>query len=582
MRNASGEPMPLRLLAVLLRIFIAVMIGVSLAQAQTPAPTPSSVPPSTPPVAPPSGGSGAPLPANTVPFGSQATAEPPSAAKAMKMYRDGKLDDAAGEYQRVIEAGYNAAAGYAGLARVQLRQHKVAEAAASANKGIELGPNLASTQIALGEVYIREGRLEDATEQFRKLVVANTSDARAYYGLARVFHLATYHKKESLLLARAHELDPHDPEIEGAWLRTQGWSARIKAIQEHLEDASLEPAKKKSLEALLERYKAYESQPARPCTLVPGATSTETNLKQIMATASVVEGYGLGVKVNDTPSTLLLDTGAGGVLISRRIAEKAGVEKLTEAHFSGIGDKQDVPGYLGYAKSLVIGDFEFHDCYVNVIEKNFNENSDGLLGANVFAHFMVELDFPNQKLRISPLPVDPAVGAEKASLDSNADTVAQAHDRYISPDMKDFFLAYLDGHDLLIPTKLNDQAPFLFMMDTGSQTTLIGLDAARKIGKVSESNGQLRGIGGVVKKTYVTSFVHLQFASFRQRVDSMYCLDLTNWSNQNGIELSGFLGFGLLSMLDAKIDYRDAMISLKFDPKRFHGDMFPQQSYTHH
>jgi tetratricopeptide (TPR) repeat protein len=500
----------------------------------------------------------------------------------MKMYRDGKLDDAAAEYQRVIEAGYNAAAGYAGLARVQLRQRKVVEAAASANKGIELGPNLAATQIALGEVYIREGRLEEATEQFRKLVVANTSDARAYYGLARVFHLATYHKKESLLLARAHELDPHDPEIEGAWLRTQGWSARIKAIEEHLEDASLDPEKKKSLEAQLERYKAYESQPARPCSLMPGATSTETSLKQIMATASVVEGYGLGVQVNGTPSTLLLDTGAGGVMISRRIAEKAGVEKLSDIHLSGIGDKQDVPGYLGYAKSLVIGNFEFRDCYVEVIDKNFNENSDGLLGANVFAHFMVELDFPNQKLRISPLPVDPAVGAEKASLDSNGDTVTEPHDRYISPDMKDFFLAYLDGHQLMIPTKLNDQAPFLFIMDTGSQTTLISLDAARKVGQVSESNGQLRGIGGVVKKTYVTSFVHLQFASFRQRVDSMYCLDLTHMSNQYGIEVSGFLGFGLLSMLDMKIDYRDAMISLKFDPKRFHGDMFPQQSYTHH
>jgi len=286
--------------------------------------------------------------------------------------------------------------------------------------------------------------------------------------------------------------------------------------------------------------------------------------------------------VNGAPSTLLLDTGASGVLISQRIAEKAGVEKVTDAHFSGIGDKQSVPGYLGYAKSLVIGDFEFHDCYVDVIDKNFNENSDGLLGANVFAHFMVELDFPNQKLRISPLPVDPAVGAEKASLDSNGDTAAQPHDRYISPDMKDFFLAYLDGHQLMIPTKLNDQAPFLFIMDTGSQSTLISLDAARKIGKVSESNGQLRGIGGVVEKTYRTSFVHLQFASFRQRLDSMYCLDLTNWSNRNGIELSGFFGFGLLSMMDMKIDYRDAMISLKFDAKKFHGDLLPQQSYTRH
>jgi tetratricopeptide (TPR) repeat protein len=567
--------MPLRSVVVMLRIFMAAMIGGSLAQAQTPVPT-------TPSVSPSATSGGPPPTAAVAPGPTQASAGMPSTAKAMQLYRNGKLDDAAAEYQRVIDAGYNAPAGYAGLARVELRRHKVAEAAVAANKGIELGPNLAATHVALGEVYIRQGRLEDAIEQFRPLVAANTSDARAYYGLARVFHLATYHKKESLLLARAHELDPRDPEIEGAWLRTQGWDARIKAIQDRLEDPLLEPEKKKSLEAQLERYKTYESQPARPCSLAPGASSTETNLKQVMATASVVEGYGLGVKLNGTPSTLLLDTGASGVLISRRIAEKAGIEKLSEQHFAGIGDNHDVLGYLGYAKSLVIGDFEFHDCYVDVIDKNFNENSDGLLGADVFAHFMVELDFPNQKLRISPLPVDPAVGAEKASLDSNKDTVAQPHDRYISPDMKDFFLAYLDGHDLLIPTKLNDQAPFLLVMDTGAQTTLISLDAARKIGKVSESEGQMRGIGGVAKKVYLTTFVHLQFASFRQRIDTLPCLDLSHLSNLSGIETSGFLGFGLLSMLDMKIDYRDAMISLKFDPKRFHGDMFPQQSYTHH
>ena len=563
--------MPLRCVtaAVVLRIFLLTMIFVSVAQGQTPVPAPASsnsggTPPAAGPVAP------------------QVSVAPPTISKAMQLYRAGKLDDAAAEYQRVIDVGYSAAAGYAGLARVQLRQHKVAEAAASANKGVELGPNLASTQIALGEVYIRQGRLEEATEQFRKLVVANTSDARAYYDLARVFHLATYHKKESLLLARARELDPHDPEIENEWLRTQGWGERIKALQGRLEDASLSPERKKALETQLDRYKTYQSQPPRPCSLVSGAASTETDLKRIMATASVIEGYGLGVKVNGTPSTLLLDTGAGGVLITRRIAEKAGVERVTEESFAGIGDKQSVPGYLGYAKSLVVGNFEFRDCYVDVIDKYINENSDGLLGPNVFSHFMVELDFPNEKLHISPLPMDPAVGAEKATLDSNGDAVAEPHDRYISPDMKDFFLAYLDGHQLMIPTKLNDQSPFLFIMDTGFQSTVIGLDAARKIGKVSDSQGQLRGIGGVVNKTYRTSFVNLQFASFRQRQDSMYSLDLTNMSNRYGMEISGFIGFGLLSYLDMKIDYRDAMISLKFDSKRFHDDVVPEQSYTHH
>jgi len=499
----------------------------------------------------------------------------------MHLYRDGRLDDAAAEYKRVIDAGLSAPAGYAGLARTQLRQHKVDEAAASAAKAVELGPNLAATHVALGEVYLRQGRIEDAAEQFRKLVVANTSDARAYYGLARVYHLASYHKKESVLINRAHELDPNDPEIASAWLRPQGLAGRIKGTQERLEDKALDPESRKNLESRLETLKKLAEQPPRPCGLAPGVTSTETSLKPIMQTAQDVEGYGLNVRVNGVASTLLLDTGASGVLISQRIADKAGVEKLVDQKIGGIGDKESVDGYLGYAKTLQIGSFEFRDCYVDVVGKNMNENSDGLLGANVFGHFLVELDFPNQKLKISPLPVDPAVGAEQASLDSSAETVAEPRDRYVSPDMKDFFLVYLNGHNLMLPTKLNDKSPFLFILDTGAQTTLVSLAAAEQVGKVGSIDGEFRGIAGKVKKVYRAPDVNLQFANFRQKMAWIYALDLKNLSDESGIEISGLLGFRLLYQLDIRIDYRDGLLALKFDPKRFYSDVMPQQSYTH-
>jgi Tetratricopeptide repeat len=67
--------------------------------------------------------------------------EPPSVSKAMHLYRDRKYDDAVAEYKRVIQAGFNAPAGYAGLARVALKQNKVADAAAAAQKGSNWAPS---------------------------------------------------------------------------------------------------------------------------------------------------------------------------------------------------------------------------------------------------------------------------------------------------------------------------------------------------------------------------------------------------------------------------------------------------------
>jgi hypothetical protein len=37
-----------------------------------------------------------------------------------------------------------------------------------------------------------------------------------------------------------------------------------------------------------------------------------------------------------------------------------------------------------------------------------------------------------------------------------------------------------------------------------------------------------------------------------------------------GTEISGTLGFGMLFMLDIRIDYRDGLVDFSFDPNRFH------------
>src|SRR5258708_24391889 len=51
-------------------------------------------------------------------------------------------------------------------------------------------------------------------------------------------------------------------------------------------------------------------------------------------------GFALSVKFNDRASaSLLLDTGASGIVIGRKLAEGAGVVKIGDTYLGGIGRK---------------------------------------------------------------------------------------------------------------------------------------------------------------------------------------------------------------------------------------------------
>jgi tetratricopeptide (TPR) repeat protein len=209
--------------------------------------------------------------------------------KGMHLYRDGRYDEARAEYNRVIQSGFSAPAAYAGLARLELKQDRVAQAAEAANQGMQLGPNLASTHIALGEVYFRQGKIEEAGEEFRKLVQANTSDALAYYGMSRVMHVSSFHRKEKLLLDRAHELNGSDPDIHQAWMGSLSLTDRIKEMRAALGGDTMSPEDRASTEKRLPKLEELAKQPPRACRLNAGVKSTQTDLQPVMLTRNAPE-----------------------------------------------------------------------------------------------------------------------------------------------------------------------------------------------------------------------------------------------------------------------------------------------------
>jgi tetratricopeptide (TPR) repeat protein len=505
-----------------------------------------------------------------------ATATVPNVANptfddAVRLYRTGKFDAAIQEYQS-LENGPQAALAYAQITRVYLRKKDPQNAYAAAAKAVELAPEAPDTKVALGEIYFRQGKIFEADHEYVAAVNGGGKIARAYLGLARTSRVNSYYHREKQMIDRAHALDPADPEITLFWISTLALSDRIKALGDFLaQDTNDDPEVRKGLERQLVLLQGEPTTPVHQCRMVSKVSSTQGDLRLLYDTPSRPRGYGLDMKLNGTSARLVLDTGASGIIVDHKIAESAGVKEIVQTGLSGIGDNGPSAGYWGHADSIQIGEIEFQDCNVRVQGSGTITGRDGLIGTNVFGQFLVELDFPGKKFRLSPLPPRPDEPAETAGLESGSRPESRFRDRYIAPEMRDYTPVFLFGHLLLIPTLLNDSVSKLFVIDTGAFSNTISPDAAREVTKVSsDSRLVVRGISGTVKNVYRGDELTLTFAHLKQPNQDIVAFDTKNESDDTGTEVSGFLGFPMLSMLDIKIDYRDGLVFFAFDPKRFH------------
>jgi len=285
-------------------------------------------------------------------------------------------------------------------------------------------------------------------------------------------------------------------------------------------------------------------------------------------------------------------------MVSNKVAEKAKLTRIATAHYGGIGDKGLQSGYTAVADHIRIGELEFQDCVVAVSEKDLVADEDGLIGADVLGAYLIDIDLPGMRLKLSPLPKRPEDTVAPKSLNSEGDEQANAEqkddsvnqqvskeekspppiskpiqrlpkDRYIAPEMADWTRVFRFSHSILVPTSVNDSKPVLFGLDTGAFANILSVRAARQVGKVSADDSlRVRGLNGEVKKVYSSDKATLRFGNLRQPTLGMVTLDLSNLSRHTGTEVSGFLGFAMLRVLEVELDYRDGLVDFKYDPKR--------------
>jgi TonB family protein len=502
--------------------------------------------------------------------------------EANVLFRKGHFDGALQKYQELLQGQPKSPEAYAGMIRVYLKMKNAQRAYDTATKGLEVA-DAAPLRVALGEVYFRQGKIHEAEQEWINVIKSGHQDARAYLGLARVRWALSMYKSGRGMIDKARELDTTDPDIQKLWVSGLSRAEHIKSLEKYLASQTNDDADTISATRhYLEYLKALDKQPKRNCRLVGNATATDAELVQLLTDAVHLRGYGLSVAVNGAKSKLLLDTGSSGILINRRLAEKASLTRLADTDIRGVGDKGNQGGYTAVANSLKIGQLEFQDCPVRVLEQRSVVDEDGLIGADVFSHFLVEIDFPNEKLRLTELPKRPDETAKTITLQTDTDepetneeendnqpALSRSQDRYIAPEMKSYSQVYRFGHALLVPTRIGDAPSKLFLLDTGAFSNLITPAAASEVTKVhGDSRTVVKGISGTVKDVYRADKAVILFGHLRQENQDLPAFDLKSTSDEINTEVSGILGFRMLHLLDIRLDYRDGLVDFEYKSHR--------------
>jgi predicted aspartyl protease len=496
-------------------------------------------------------------------------------------------------YRAEIEKTPNDQELTAALARTLLAEQKTGDAESTIRTALAADPQSPVLLTALAEVQYREGVPWDEAKTLGAAQVKGVCYPKLHLAFSKFYRLNSYYASAQHEIQVAYRLDPFDPAIRRAWVESLPLGQRIAELKKYLatHDSNQEAmdSAKRELAYLENRV---ENQ-TNSCHLASGVTATDIDFTPILIDMQHIRGWGLDVAFNGHKSRLEVDTGAGGLYISRSVAEHAGLKPVAKSEIGGIGDKGAQSGYTAYADSIKIGGLEFKNCLVEVSDRRNVAEIDGLIGMDVFSAFLVTLDFPWHKLTLSPLPVYPGATAAPASLnteqasspdektsdDKSADASSGSatgpkspsgpHDRYIAPEMEKWTKVYRVGHQLMVPTALNKKTMHLFIMDTGAFRTSISPAAASEVTKVrSDDYSGVHGISGSVKNVSRGDKVIVQFAGLQQETDGMLSFDNSGISRGIGVEVSGFLGFDVLHLLVVKIDYRDGLVSFDYSEDR--------------
>ncbi len=103
---------------------------------------------------------------------------------------------------------------------------------------------------------------------------------------------------------------------------------------------------KESSHFYLDYLKQQLIEPHKACRLVSDIETATIPFVPLMSDGTHIRAFGLDVKFNDHNARLQIDTGASGLVISRSVADHAGLKQFSRMEIGGVGSQGRKSGYI--------------------------------------------------------------------------------------------------------------------------------------------------------------------------------------------------------------------------------------------
>jgi tetratricopeptide (TPR) repeat protein len=472
---------------------------------------------------------------------------------ATNLYSSGRFDEAATEYRNAIAANPTAIAAKAGLVRTLLKQDKAGEAEAAVKQFTIAHPTEPTLLTLAGDIQFRQGFFDDARMSYLRSFKFDKQSARTLLGLGRLQASEKRQRIAAGFFRRAYALDANDPDVIEEWADTlENPEEEIAALEKYLLKATNEaPEKLLDVRNHIGYLAAMGSR--RTATLLDPPETANVRLTLIEGgPRNAPRGFGIAIAINGgKPATLLFDTGAGGITIHRKLADKLGVKPLASSRLRGVGDGGSPTASIGIADEVRIGDLIFKDIPVTISDQKAGNADAGLIGSNIFHPFLVTIDGPRRMLRLHLRR-------------ETAEKEAAAYDAITPPGEEDFTRVRCFNHLMLVDTLAGGKKRGWFLIDSGASGNMISLALARAVPAfVAPGAIQLTGVSGRVDRSFTVRGVDLLFAGFRNPNPEMHSFDFQKLNKSVRTEISGLLGFPTLEILVTTIDYRNGLVKFQ-------------------
>ena len=255
----------------------------------------------------------------------------------------------------------------------------------------------------------------------------------------------------------------------------------------------------------------------------------------------------LPVHVNGQgPFDFILDTGAGTSLLSSDLLKQLQVKVIGSKEGQSAGGKVSVS--LAKVDSLAVAEAKVDDVDVGIVDlshigKAIGAKIDGDLGYNFLKHFRIEIDYRECMIRFD----DP----------KRVDNFGRSPQTEVA-----MRLASPAKPLLLVDVHANGRGPFQFAIDTGTSTTAITPELAKKLGVASKPIPPVTTGGAPVD---VTAGTLKSFQVGGAKIDKMDVV-VANFfemlSTAVGTKLDGIVGYNFLRQYKVVFDYPNELLSL--------------------